>query len=56
MAAPNVQAMRTQFKVHNYAAVYCVVNNNKTKKFSAKYAIKPHIQDKRKTYLNENVN
>jgi len=32
MAAPNVHAMHA--KVHNYAAVYCVVNNNKTKKFS----------------------
>jgi len=34
MAAPNVHVMRTSFKVHNYAAVYCVVNNNKTKKNS----------------------
>jgi len=34
MAAPNVHVMRTSFKVHNYAVVYCVVNNNKTKKNS----------------------
>ena len=54
MAAPNVHTMHA--KVHNYAAVYCVVNNNKTKNFYVKYAIKPYIQDKRKTYLDENEN
>ena len=32
MAAQNVHAMHA--KVHNYAAVYCVVNSNKTKKIS----------------------
>ena len=55
MAAPNVHAMHA--KVHNYAAVYCVVNNNKTKKiFYAKYTIEPPTKDKRKTYLDENEN
>ena len=53
MTAPNVHAMHA--KVHNYAAVYCdTPNNNKTKKIYAKYAIKPPIKDKRKTYLDEN--